>query len=722
MEGAILITGGAGYVGCHTVRRLLDDGHRVIVLDDLSTGHQEVISLFSKVYGPKQFCFEKANLLNERSVHEVFDKHEILGIIDFAAKSLVAESQKQPKLYFDNNVLAFRNLAVISGNMPIVKSSTAATYGEAPEKDVPLVETYQKTCVGNNVFPKSQLMPASATFEMILSWYKNEVSSKDEKFALTPENEAFLRIPTNVYGITKVMDEIILAKCAELDNRKYISLRYFNAAGADNSRLIGEDHDPETHLIPIVLQVALGKRDKITVFGDDYDTRDGTTVRDYVSVQDLAEAHVLCIDYLLSGGESQTFNLGSGNGFSVREIIETARQVTGHEIPEVMGERRPGDPATLIADTSSIHGMFQWEAKRTLEDIITSAWNWHRLNPDGYKVKQEERFNPFWNRWVNIAAHRENRPWSGETQGMETATKVEYDPKCYLCPRNTRAKGNVNPDYTGVWTFENDFPTMAMDTYSINQDFGPYKARTSKGVCEVINYSPNHSKSMSTMEVPEILNVVNEWANIYKRLGEIEEIKYPLIFENRGIIMGNSQPHPHGQIYAYSHIPDLIVKPQLEMFKSHREKTGGRCFVCDANDFELDDRRRILVEKPLIIAYVPYAAQFPHDVMIVPRSHVASLLELNPETRMELAETLKAVLVGLDNLFLMPYHYSLALIQTPTDGIDYDFHTQIHITSLLRGPGLRKHVVGADIFGRIINPSDPNETAEEIRHGMRGVY
>lgn len=718
MEGAILVTGGAGYVGCHTVRRLLEDGRRVVVLDDLSTGHQEVMLLFARVYGPDQFCFEKVNLLNENAVKEIFDKHEIIGIIDFAARSLVGESQKQPKLYFDNNVLAFRNLVVTSHNVPIVKSSTAATYGEAADKDIPLVETYQKMCVANNVFPDSQLMPAEERFETILDWYKDEVSSKDEKFALTPEDVGLLKIPTNVYGITKVMDERILAKCSESDNRPYVALRYFNAAGADVSRLIGEDHNPETHLIPIVLQVALGKRDKITIFGNDYDTHDGTAVRDYVSVQDLAEAHVLCMDYLLSGGESQTFNLGSGNGFSVREIIEAARRVTGYDIPETIGERRSGDPATLIADTKRIQKMFKWEAKMSLEDIISSAWHWHRLNPDGYRVKQEERFNPFWNRWVNIAAHRGNRPWSGETQGMEASTKVEYDPNCYLCPRNKRAKGDINPDYTGIWTFENDFPTMAMNTYKIVEEIGPYKARTSRGICEVVNYSPNHSKSMSTMDVNEILSVVNEWANIYKRLGENAGIKYPLIFENRGTIMGNSQPHPHGQIYAYGDIPDLIIKPQLEMFRTYREKNNGKCFVCDANSVELDDYRRILVEKSQIIAYVSYAAQFPYDVMIVPRSHIASLLEMDGKTRRELAETLKAVLAGLDNLFLIPYHYSLALIQTPTDGVDYGFHTQIHITSLLRGPGLRKHVVGADIFGRIINPSDPNETAEEIRHAM----
>ncbi|MBM3213134.1 galactose-1-phosphate uridylyltransferase, partial [Candidatus Poribacteria bacterium] len=531
MKNAIMVTGGAGYVGSHIVRRLLEDGRRVVVIDNLSTGHQEVISLFSNVYGPDQFCFEKVDLLCEEDINKAFRKHEIIGIIDFAAKILVPESQDKPRLYFDNNVLAFLNLITLSSSIPIVKSSTAAAYGEPKEKDIPLVETYQKACIANGVFPDSQLMPAKVDFKTLLDWYRDGVTPKGKVFDLSSEDEALLKIPNNVYGITKMMDEIILAKSSEFDNRQYISLRYFNAAGADQSRLMGEDHSPESHLIPIVLQVALGKRSHITIYGDDYNTRDGTTVRDYVSVQDLAEAHILCLDYLLKGGKSQTFNLGTGNGFSVQEILESARKVTGKGIPAVIGERRSGDPAKLIADTTSIHKVLGWKAKKSLEEIIMSAWNWHRLNPEGYRVTQEERFNPFWNRWVNIAAHRRSRPWFGQTEGMDEASNDKYKSDCHLCPGNKRAKGDINPLYDRVWTFKNDFPTLAMDTYKISSEDGPYKARTSLGICEVVNYSPDHSLRMSIMEMDEITNVIDEWANIYKRLGEIQEIKYPLIFE-----------------------------------------------------------------------------------------------------------------------------------------------------------------------------------------------
>ena len=717
MKDAILVTGGAGYIGSHTVRELLENNRRVVVVDDLSTGHREVMSLFERVYGPDQFCFEHASLLDLPAIEKIFDRHEICGIIDFAAKSLVGESQEKPKIYFDNNVVAFCNLLRVSRKIPIVKSSTAATYGETSTDAIPLKESYQDCLIEMGGFKHSQLMPAAVSFEMLLQWYEREIISAVPDFELLPEDLSYLKIPTNVYGITKMIDERLLFRSQAQTGRRFVALRYFNAAGADSSHLIGEDHKPETHLIPIVLQVALGQRDCITVFGNDYATHDGTAVRDYVSVQALSEAHVQCLDTLFEGAESAVYNLGTSQGFSVREIIEAAREVTFHAIPETVGPRRSGDPATLIADAQKIYQDLGWHTRETLLETIDLAWHWHRLHPYGYRVVQEERFNPFWNRWVNVAAHRGNRPWRGETQAMEIAGDVSYESECYLCPGNLRAKGEVNPHYNGVWCFSNDFPTLG-ESYETHDQIGPYASRSSHGVCEVIVYGPHHSQRLSTMSVDAIFDVVNAWADIYERLGKREDIVYPLIFENRGTIMGNSQPHPHGQVYAYGEIPDLIVKPQLEMFASYY-KNVGKCFVCDANQAEINDGRRVLIHEANMVAYVPYAAQFPHDVVIVPKNHVASLLDLTVPMRWELAKTLKKTLVGLDHLFRAPYHYTLSLLQAPTDGKDYGYHMQIHITSLLRGPGLRKHVVGADIFGNLINPSDPDVTAEELRHAMR---
>ena len=183
--------------------------------------------------------------------------------------------------------------------------------------------------------------------------------------------------------------------------------------------------------------------------------------------------------------------------------------------------------------------------------------------------------------------------------------------------------------------------------------------------------------------------------------------------------MGNSQLHPHGQVYAYGDVPDLMVEAQIRMFGEYRDRGGGACFVCDVNRLEVEDGRRVVAANDAFVAYVPFAAQFPYDVMIVPLVHAGSLLELDTAARRDLGEIVREVLGGLDRLFDVPYHYSRALIQAPTDGTDYGYHMQVHITSLLRDPGIRKHVVGADIFGRIINPSDPNHSAARIRHAIR---
>ncbi|MDA0747114.1 MAG: galactose-1-phosphate uridylyltransferase [bacterium] len=716
MDNAILVTGGAGYVGSHTVWRLLDAGRRVVVLDDLSLGHREVVHLFARVYGPEQFVFEEVNLLDREVLGEVFTKHRIVGVIDFAARSLVGQSQEEPRLYFDSNVLAFRNLVDAAGGIPIVKSSTCATYGNPGAQYIPLNEDCQRERLVTGAVTESQLMSAAVDFETVIDWYEAEVSAKDPRLGLNEEDLRRLFLPTNVYGMSKMMDELILEKT---EGQRYAALRYFNVAGAHASGLIGEDHDPESHLIPIVLQVALGQREKVTIFGEDYDTEDGTAVRDYISVEELADVHVLCLDRLLNSGGSVTYNLGTETGFSVKQIIQTARQVTGHEIPAEVGPRRSGDPDVLVADSSRVKAELGWQARASLEQIIASAWRWHRLNPAGYRPVREERFNPFWGRWINIASGRDSRPWRGEVQAFEAGEEKPYDPDCYLCPGNRRVNGAVNPAYTGVWTFANDFPALVPDGYEVHENYGPYTARASRGVCEVITYGPDHNKRLSEMAQEEVEAVVDAWAEIYERLGKREEINYVLIFENRGTVMGNSQPHPHGQVYSYGTIPDLMVAPQLQVFTEYKKTHDGACFVCDANRVEEVDGRRVLARNEHFVAYVPYAAQLPYDVVMAPLSHTPSLLELDVAASRGFAGMMRELLSGLDHLFGTPYHYSMALIQAPTNGKDHAFHMQVHITSLLRGPGVRKHVVGADIFGEMINPSDPNIAAAEIRQAMR---
>lgn len=327
----ILVTGGAGYIGSHTVRSLLNTGFTPIVVDNFSRGHRNAI--------PDGVKFIELDIADSELVNVMKD-NDIKGIMHFAAHSQVGESMINPSIYYENNVVGSYRLiesARQAGVQHFVFSSTAAVYGEPEE--VPIVET--------------------ANLE-----------------------------PTNVYGRTKLMIEEMLRDYSAIYGSTYVALRYFNAAGADESGEIGEDHSPETHLIPLVLEAALKKRPHITVFGADYDTFDGTCIRDYIHVTDLASAHVLAMNYLINGGESKAFNLGSGNGFSVKDIIETAKKVTGIDIPVVYGERRAGDPSTLIASSEEIKNILGWNPQHSvLSQIIGDAWHWHKSHLMGYDDK-----------------------------------------------------------------------------------------------------------------------------------------------------------------------------------------------------------------------------------------------------------------------------------------------------------------------------------------------
>ncbi|WP_025851976.1 UDP-glucose 4-epimerase GalE [Paenibacillus ehimensis] len=325
---AIMVTGGAGYIGSHTVAELLAKGEEVVIVDNLQQGHREAV-LGGKLY--------VGDIRDADFLDTVFRENDIDAVIHFAASSLVGESMQLPGKYYHNNV--YGTLCLLEkmneyGVKKIVFSSTAATYGE-PE-NVPILETDRT-------------------------------------------------LPTNAYGETKLAMEKMMRWFDTAHGIKYVSLRYFNAAGAHESGRIGEDHSPETHLVPIILQVALGKRAHISIFGDDYATPDGTCIRDYIHVTDLADAHILAVEKLRAGGESSVYNLGNGKGFSVKEVIDIAREVTGHAIPAVVEARRAGDPAVLVASSERGRTELGWQPKRdSLQQIIASAWAWHQANPNGY--------------------------------------------------------------------------------------------------------------------------------------------------------------------------------------------------------------------------------------------------------------------------------------------------------------------------------------------------
>lgn len=326
---SILVCGGAGYIGSHMAAELLERGKEIVVLDNFEKGHKSAV-LGGKVY--------QGDLRDENAVDKVFKENNIESVIDFAAYSLVGESVGEPLKYFENNVVGTLNLLKSMRKYEvkyIVFSSTAATYGEP--KNIPIFED-------DSTYPTNPYGESKLTVEKLLKW------------------------SDRAYGI------------------KYAALRYFNAAGAHISGLIGEDHDPETHLIPIILQVALKKRDKIFIFGDDYNTEDGTCVRDYVHVMDLANAHLLALDKIIEDGKSGIYNLGNGRGFSVKEVIEVSRKVTGQKIKAEIAPRREGDPETLIASSKKAEEELNWKPKyNSLETIIDTAWKWHKDHLNGFE-------------------------------------------------------------------------------------------------------------------------------------------------------------------------------------------------------------------------------------------------------------------------------------------------------------------------------------------------
>lgn len=327
---AVLVLGGAGYIGSHTVHELIDAGRDVVVIDNLVTGFVQAVHPRARFY--------QADIRDRGALDSILEQEEIEGVIHFAASSQVGESMVDPLKYWENNVsgtIVLLQAMVAHGIDKIVFSSTAATYGE-PES-VPIME-----------------------------------SDRTE--------------PTNCYGDTKLTMEKIMGWVGRAHGLRSVALRYFNAAGAHESGEIGEAHGPETHLIPLILQVPNGQRESITVFGSDYPTKDGTCIRDYIHVSDLAQAHIKAIDYLIAGGHSDVFNLGSGQGFSVNEMIKVARHVSEHPIPVEIAPRRAGDPAQLIASSDKARQILGWKPLfDDVEAIVSSAWKWHKSHPQGYE-------------------------------------------------------------------------------------------------------------------------------------------------------------------------------------------------------------------------------------------------------------------------------------------------------------------------------------------------
>jgi UDP-glucose 4-epimerase len=322
----ILVTGGAGYIGSIAVEQLIKAGHSVVVLDNLSMGHVEAIH--------PEAVFVEGDLSSKPTIDTLLAEHQPEAVMHFASNTLVGESMEEPFLYLGDNVTNGVNLLTSMAEHGVKKFILSSTA---------------------NLFDDPVRMPISEVERIV---------------------------PGSPYGESKAIIERMLYWLEITHGLKYACLRYFNAAGASEDR--GEDHTPETHIIPLILQVALGQREEIKIFGDDYDTSDGTCVRDYIHICDLAQAHILALEALDQG--SRTYNLGNGNGFSVQEVVDTARKITGHQIPATIGPRRAGDPGTLVADSAKIRRELGWEPRfGDLETIVEMAWRWHVDHPKGYQ-------------------------------------------------------------------------------------------------------------------------------------------------------------------------------------------------------------------------------------------------------------------------------------------------------------------------------------------------
>lgn len=380
----ILVTGGAGYIGSITTKTLLDQNYNVIVVDNLCAGHRNAVD--------KRAIFELADVGDKTQIAAILKKYSIDAVIDFAAYLAVGESMTEPEKYFDNNVKNFVNLLDVlteSGVKKIIKSSTAAVYGTPKNSaDLPLTEDYvdnfqpNESALLNGTY-NNEPLTGDLFFDKIINLYRNTFGERND-LQLNNDEITKLRIPTSIYGLTKLLDEIIMKKYDNGSGLKFVALRYFNVAGADISGDLGQDNENPTHLFASAIYNLLGKKDKLLVFGNDYPTKDGTGIRDYIHVNDLAQGHIAALKYLFTNDKSDVFNLGTGIGYSVIDIINAIEKTTQKKIIYEFAPRRSGDVAKLYANPQKAKTLLGWQAQYSITDMAQTAWNWYTKHPNGF--------------------------------------------------------------------------------------------------------------------------------------------------------------------------------------------------------------------------------------------------------------------------------------------------------------------------------------------------
>lgn len=381
---SILVTGGAGYIGSHTVKELVAQGYNVIVLDNLEGGHRQAVDPAARL--------ETADTKNKQDIITLLKKYSVDAIIDFAAYLDVGESMAVPDKYLKNNVLNFINILdamVETGCKYIIKSSTAATYGNPiKENDIPWQERFtdeyksDKSALLEGTI-NGQKMSGEDFYAYFINSYEDAVKDRPE-LELSEEEKTKLRIPMSIYGLSKLLDEILMEKYNKMHGISFVALRYFNVCGAHPDGTIGDDKPKPSNLMTVSMLNALGKIPELTIFGKDFDTKDGTGIRDYIHPCDLATGHIKALEYILAGNEPDVFNLGTGTGSSVLEVIAATEEASGRKLNIKDGPRRSGDPSISISNPSKANNTLGWKAKFSLKDMAKTAWNWHSTHPDGF--------------------------------------------------------------------------------------------------------------------------------------------------------------------------------------------------------------------------------------------------------------------------------------------------------------------------------------------------
>ena len=667
----ILLTGGAGYIGSHVALSLIEHGYKVTILDNLKTGHKKLI--------PKEAEFIKCDISDVKKLNLLFKKKNFITLIHLAALIVVEESIKYPKTYIKNNSEKSAKLfktCIKHGLRNIIFSSTASVYGNRSK--LPLKENTRLS-------------------------------------------------PLNPYALSKVLTEQYLDKLSKENKINYVSLRYFNVAGADPQLRCGLISDKSSHLIKVISEAVTKKRDYVKIFGNNYPTPDGTAIRDYVHVSDVAEAHVLSLEYLLAKKKSVVLNCGYAKGYSVKKILDKANLITENSIKIKIGKRRKGDALSLIANNHKIKKILKWKPKfNNLEYILDTSIKWEKkqtmskIYKRKFKRKDKKIILLFgYNKHVEIGNkqikktkssyphmrwHPLREEWVSYSAGRQNRTTHPSKKYCPLCPsQKIKYTTEIPFKKFEVAVFPNRWSSF--NSHAKNYYLDNIKTKVAKGSCEIVVYSDDHNSTLAEMHQNRIELLINVWIDRYKELLSIKDIKYVMPFENRGEECGVTLHHPHGQIYAYPFIPPVIEK-EIKAF--NRENYILKIIQESRNRF-------IVYENEEMVAFVPPFARYSYEIWIVPKRRVPGPWKFDNNEIKSYADCIKKVIRGYDAFLKKKCPFVMGLHAAPNfEDKNFHFHTEFHPP--LRLGNKPKILAGSEsMAGVFIMDLLPEESAKVLR-------